>query len=209
MIECLIFDCDGTLVDSELLCNIGLVAKLAEVGIEADATELMHRYRGWKLAKIMQSLEQVYQIELASDFELTYRQTVSDLFEHQLKPVAGVEAMLAQIRLPMCVASSGPRHKIEQALRVTGLSRFFSRNIFSSYEVQSWKPEPGLFLHTAEQMGFLPEQCAVIEDSYVGIQAALAAGMRPIRFEPDGVFCNRGPVFKIGKMAELLQLISV
>lgn len=208
MIKCLIFDCDGTLVDSERLCNVGLVMKLAEVGIKADATELMHRYRGWKLAKILRSLEEVYGIQLAFDFEPTYRKVVSELFESELKSVVGVEGMLGQIKLPMCVASSGPRHKIEQALRVTGLSRFFGRNIFSSYEVQSWKPEPGLFLYAAEQMGFLPEQCAVIEDSQVGIEAALAAGMRPILYEPDGEFCDVGPDLRVGKMAELLQLIG-
>lgn len=208
MIECLIFDCDGTLVDSELLCNIGLAKKLAERGIEADPSVLMHRYRGWKLAKIVGDLEGVYGIEFEPEFEPAYRKIVSDLFETELKPVAGVESMLAQIDLPMCVASSGPRHKIEQALWVTGLSRFFGRNIFSSYEVQSWKPEPGLFLHAAGQMGFSSEVCAVVEDSVVGIEAAVAAGMRPILYEPDGVFCDVGPVFKVGKMADLQQLIS-
>lgn len=209
MIQCLIFDCDGTLVDSELLCNVGLVVKLAEVGIEADATELMHRYRGWKLAKIMQSLESIYGIKLAPNFEPTYRQIISELFENELKPVEGVADLLEEIDLPICVASSGPRHKIEQALRVTGLAPFFGRNLFSSYEIQSWKPEPGLFLHAAKQMGFAPNQCAVIEDSLVGIEGAQAAGMRPIHFDPSAEFDANGPMSKIGRMAELHQLVDL
>ncbi|MFT7586726.1 MAG: HAD superfamily hydrolase (TIGR01509 family) [Cellvibrionaceae bacterium] len=213
MVKCLIFDCDGTLVDSELLCNVGLAMKLAEKGIEADPTVLMHQYRGWKLAKIMHALEKLYEIQLEPDFEPTYRKIVSSLFETELKPMAGVEAMLKQIDLPMCVASSGPRHKIEQALWVTGLSRFFGRNIFSSYEVQSWKPEPGLFLHAAGQMGFAPDVCAVVEDSEVGIEAAVAAGMRPILYEPggvscDGVSCDEGPVWSVGAMADLGKLVG-
>ena len=207
MIQCLIFDCDGTLVDSELLCNVGLVVKLAEVGIEADATELMHRYRGWKLAKIMQSLESIYGIKLAPNFEPTYRQIVSELFENELKPVEGVADFLEEIDLPICVASSGPRHKIEQALRVTGLAPFFGRNLFSSYEIQSWKPEPGLFLHAAAQMGFVPENCAVIEDSGVGIEAAQAAGMRPILYDPSGAYSGKGSVFSIQQMADLPKVL--
>ena len=207
-IECLIFDCDGTLVDSEYLCNLGLVKKLAEVEIEADANELMHRFRGWKLANIMDSLEEIYDIELESAFEPTYRQIVSDLFETELQPIEGVRKVLGQIDLPMCVASSGPRQKIEQALRVTELSHFFGRNLFSSYEIGSWKPEPDLFLHAADQMGFPPEQCAVIEDSEVGIAAAVAAGMRPIHFKPDGALSDVGPILTLSRMIDLPRLLS-
>lgn len=208
MIDCLIFDCDGTLADSELLCNVGLVNKLAEIRIDADATELMRCFQGWKLAKIMQSLEEFYDIELEPNFESTYRTIVSDLFESELMPIEGVDEVLGQLGLPLCVASSGPIHKIEQALRVTGLSHFFGRNLFSSYEIQSWKPEPDLFLHAADQMGFAPERCAVIEDSKVGIEAALVAGMRPIHFDPSGKFSNTGPTWTISRMADLTCLIS-
>ena len=208
MIECLIFDCDGTLVDSEYLCNLGLVKKLAEVKIEADANELMHRFRGWKLANIIHSLEELYDIELETTFESTYRQIVAELFETELEPIVGVTEMLGQIDLPMCVASSGPRHKIEQALRVTELSHFFGRNLFSSYEIQSWKPKPDLFLHAADQMGFPPEQCAVIEDSEVGIQAAVAAGMRPIHFNPDGGLNEVGPILTLNRMIDLPRLLA-
>ena len=207
MLECLIFDCDGTLVDSEYLCNIGLARKLAEIGIEADAADMMQRFRGWKLAKIMQNLEELYTIKLEPNFEQGYRQIVAELSETELKPIEGVEAMLDQLELPMCVASSGPRQKIEQALRLTGLSRFFGRNLFSSYEVQSWKPEPGLFLHAADRMGFEPSRCAVIEDSQVGIEAALAAGMRPIHFDPNGELNVSGSVWTFNRMGDLPRLL--
>jgi beta-phosphoglucomutase-like phosphatase (HAD superfamily) len=75
--------------------------------------------------------------------------------------------------------------KIRQALNVSGLAAYFGDAIFSAYDVGSWKPDPGLFLHSAGKMGFPPHQCVVVEDSAVGIQAAVAAGMRPLHFSPS------------------------
>src|SRR5262249_28029536 len=79
----------------------------------------------------------------------------------------------------------GPPEKIARALTVAGLAHFFKDNIFSSYDVGSWKPDPGLFLHAADKMAFPPERCVVVEDSDVGIEAALAAGMRALRYGPS------------------------
>lgn len=86
--------------------------------------------------------------------------------------------MLEALTHATCIASSGPPEKIKHALAVTGLDAFFAERFFSSYVVQSWKPEPELFLHAATAMGYAPEQCVVVEDSMVGIDAAEAAGMR-------------------------------
>ncbi len=79
--------------------------------------------------------------------------------------------------MPFCVASSGPREKIELSLRVTGLLPHFVGRIFSAYEIGSWKPDPGLFLHAARSMGVEPNVCAIVEDSIPGVQAGLAARM--------------------------------
>lgn len=89
----------------------------------------------------------------------------------------GVVAMLESLDQPRCIASSGPPQKIAQALKVSGLAIYFGSNLYSSYVVGSWKPEPGLFLHAARSMGYVPNTCIVVEDSTVGIQAANAAGM--------------------------------
>jgi HAD superfamily hydrolase (TIGR01509 family) len=85
--------------------------------------------------------------------------------------------VLQGLHLPFCVASSGPREKIELSLRATGLLPYFRGRIFSAYELGSWKPEPDLFLHAAKVMAVAPARCAVVEDSVKGVRAGIAAGM--------------------------------
>jgi len=188
MIKCIIFDCDGTLVDSEFLCNLALEIKLRDYGVKSSATELVERFRGVKLTSILEAMEIEHQIKLKDNFEHSYRALVNDLFEERLQPCQGVHDALDElIDYPKCVASSGPLNKINKALSITKLSAYFNGQIFSAHEVKSWKPDPGLFLHAAQQMGFKPEECAVIEDSEVGITAAKAAGMKAILYDPHKI----------------------
>lgn len=208
MVQCLIFDCDGTLVNSEYICNLGLEIKLKEYGVESSAEKMMMKYRGGKLATILDDLEKEHAIKLSKDFEISYRAIVDALFEERLQACEGVEEMLSNIDLPKCVASSGPLNKINKALSLTGLTSHFNGNIFSSYDVGSWKPEPGLFLHAAKAMGFLPEQCAVVEDSPVGITAAQSANMLPIFYDPSKIHAHVKDVQKIGHMSELRNAIT-
>ena len=182
MIQCVIFDCDGTLVDSEHLSTLALELQLRGCGVQESAAALLDAYKGWKLAEICRVLEAKHSIRLPESFVPDYRQLVEKLFAEQLQPIPGIVHALSEIRLPKCVASSGPPEKIDQSLSLTGLKPFFGERIFSSYVVHSWKPDPGLFLHAAEVMGFPPADCAVVEDSEVGIQAALRAGMRAFWF---------------------------
>ncbi|MFV1983102.1 MAG: HAD-IA family hydrolase [Thiohalomonadales bacterium] len=208
MIKCIIFDCDGTLVDSEYLCNLGLELKLREIQIEESAHEMVIKYRGGKLSEILKSLELKYNIVLDEDFVTSYRALVETLFENNLKPIDGVINTLEKLNLPKCVASSGPLKKIEKSLSLTNLKQFFNDNIFSSYEINSWKPEPELFLHAAEKMGFRPNQCAVVEDSQIGIHAAIAANMLPIFYDPLNLNIKDSRVRIIKKMRELHSVIT-
>ena len=99
MSKCLLFDCDGTLVDSERLCNIGLVLKFREYGIELDADELVIKFRGWKLAKILEALEQESQLKLPEGFVDSYRAIVTNLFETDLKPIPyGINVLISTIK---------------------------------------------------------------------------------------------------------------
>ena len=149
MIKCLIFDCDGTLVDSEYLCNLGLEVKLRDYGIEVSANTMIERYRGGKLADILQSIEKEYNIDLKENFVSDYRELVDELFEKGLNPFEGVSEFLNQNTLPVCVASSGPIRKINKALEITDLKKYFYNNIYSSYDINSWKPDPEIFFHAA------------------------------------------------------------
>jgi HAD superfamily hydrolase (TIGR01509 family) len=208
MIKCIIFDCDGTLVDSEYLCNIGLEIKLKDYNIESSAIDMMKRFRGGKLANIIKAIESEHQIKLKEDFVSSYRSLVDELFEKDLKPCDGVKSALKSIKLPKCVASSGPLEKINKALSISGLSKYFNGRIFSSYEVGSWKPDPGIFLYAAKEMGFKPNECAVVEDSLIGISAAISAGMQPILYNPSNTFHPTLNTFTINHMRELQSIIA-
>ncbi|MCJ8315075.1 MAG: HAD-IA family hydrolase [Saccharospirillaceae bacterium] len=212
MIKCLIFDCDGTLVDSEYLCNLALEIKLKQYKVDVSASKLLEKYRGGKLSNILKSLEGEHQIKFNDDFVPEYRRLVDELFNSELKPCLGVQEALDDISLiniHKCVASSGPVQKINSALRITGLAHFFDGLIFSSYDVGSWKPEPGLFLHAAQNMGYAPSECLVVEDSIVGITAAKAAGMKSILFDPYSIHDSKLCAHIIKDMRQLSDQLEV
>lgn len=200
---CVIFDLDGTLVDSERLCNQAFLDLLPQ--LDDTVESLVARNRGRKLALILADIENRLSAPLHSDFEVRYRTRVSELFDLQLEPNPGVRAILGSISFPFCVASSGPTAKIRQALRVSGLLSFFGDNIFSSYEIGSWKPDPGLFLHAAKIMGFAPARCVVVEDSEVGVQAAIAAGMRSLQYTPHSSETDHGTFSDMATLPHLLN----
>lgn len=208
MTKCLLFDCDGTLVDSERLCNLGLAVKFMEMGVTLDADELVLRFRGWKLARILDLLQQENSVVLPDNFVATYREKVSELFEKELKPVQGIETALEQLDYPKAVVSSGPRHKIEQALRICKLTKYFDTNIYSSYEVGAWKPDPKIYEFAAQDMGYAPEECAAIEDGIVGVEAAVKAGIRTYFYNVRQNQCDWPGVISFQSMFELPELIE-
>lgn len=208
MIKCLIFDCDGTLVDSEYLCNLGLELKLKEHGVEESADDMMNHFRGSKLSNIIEHLEKKHQIPLDDEFIASYRILVDALFHEHLKPCQGVIPALNDIKIAKCVASSGPTEKIRSALTITNLFGYFADNFFSSYDINSWKPDPDIFLYAAEQMEYAPEHCVVIEDSPLGILAANAAGMRSVFYNPNNIDCPQKSTWTIKHMCELKRVIS-
>lgn len=200
---CIIFDLDGTLVDSEHLCNQAMLDLLPGVTLTVD--EMVLAYRGRKYAEIMRDLEVRFGVTLPADFERVYRSRVAQRFDELLEPTPGAREMLADLPHARCVASSGPRAKIEHALAVTGLAPFFGDRVYSAYEVGSWKPDPGLFLYAAQRMGFTPDRCVVIEDSDVGVQAARNASMRCLRYVPGASDTVDG---QFARMAQLPALIA-
>jgi HAD superfamily hydrolase (TIGR01509 family) len=118
---------------------------------------------------------------LPDDFDETLHTRVFAAFERELTPVAGVPAVLGKLAadgVPYCVASSGSHERIRVGHRKTGIGTWFREtNVFSAQDVGRGKPAPDLFLHAAERMGVPPERCVVVEDSPLGVTAALAAGM--------------------------------
>lgn len=172
-----IFDCDGVLVDSEKLANGVLVEALRELGYPLSAAETEARFRGMRLATCLNILQHETGIQFPESFEADIRRRMAAAFRAHLQPVEGAAKLIRSMSAPFCVASSGPREKIEGNLRTTNLYAHFANAIFSAYEIGSWKPDPGLFLSAANHFSIAPSDCIVVEDSFVGVSAAKAANM--------------------------------
>jgi HAD superfamily hydrolase (TIGR01509 family) len=213
--DLVIFDCDGVLVDSELLSVRADLACLAEAGIDISADEILDRYTGISLAQMLGDLETRYGRPLP-DFAERHRQLLRPLFETDLRPIPGVYAALDSLACRVCVASSSTPERLRHALSLVGLVDRFDPHLFSAAEVAHGKPAPDLFLHAADRMGVLPERCVVVEDSLPGIAAAVAAGMAAIGFtggshcRPGHDLClaEAGAALVIGRMAELAPALS-
>jgi HAD superfamily hydrolase (TIGR01509 family) len=179
-IDLVIFDCDGVLIDSERLAVRTEAAILATLGWPLLESEIIERFVGRSAAYMQAAIEQQIgrSIDWASEFEVVYR----DVFERELTPVEGVVDALEAITTPTCVASSATHEMLRFTLGLTGLYERFAGRIFSVRDVENGKPAPDVFLHAARSMGANPEHCAVVEDSFSGVLAGLAAGMRVFAF---------------------------
>src|SRR5690242_9098142 len=174
--DLVIFDCDGVLIDSELLSIRADQECLAECGIELSAEEILERYTGISFAGVVADLETRHG-PLPADFADRHRRLLWPLFEQELQAIPGVGAILDSLTFKVCVASSGRPERLKHALSLVGLYERFHPYIFSATEVARGKPAPDLFLHAAGQMGVAPERCVVVEDSVPGVIAAVAASM--------------------------------
>lgn len=177
-IELVIFDCDGVLVDSEVVSVEIDRRVLAEFGWHLTHEQIVHRFVGRASAHFRVELESHLGRALPDDWEDPYRPWYAEAFERELTAVPGVETALDRIPWRTCVASSGPHEKIRRTLGITNLHSRFAGRIFSATEVTAGKPAPDLFLHASARMGVRPEHCVVVEDSRFGVAAARAAGMR-------------------------------
>jgi HAD superfamily hydrolase (TIGR01509 family) len=181
----LIFDCDGVLVDSEVLSCQADADLLTSLGMPYTADEIARQFVGVSLKDMIARIEAEHGRPLPADFGERINRTLFARFETDLRPIPGVRNAILALPHRRCVASSSTPDRIALSLRVTGLSDLFDQ-LFSSVQVSRGKPAPDLFLHAANQMGFAPADCLVIEDSIAGVQAACAAGMKVIGFTGGG-----------------------
>jgi len=173
-----IFDCDGVLVDSERIAVRIDVAVLTELGWPMAEAEVVERFMGRTNEYMASQIEAHLGRPLPANWEEPFQHLYREALEAELKPVPGILEALDGIATATCVASSGSHERIRDTLGLTGLYSRFVGRIFSASEVAHGKPAPDLFLHAANRMGVQPADCAVIEDSRYGVEAARAAGMR-------------------------------
>lgn len=207
----IIFDCDGVLVDSEHLSAAVICEMLAELGLQMEVAEALERFNGRKVLTWVKEIEKIINRPIADLFIPEFRQRSAARFRSQLRPVPGIKDVLENLPKPYCVATSGPREKVHLTLSLTGLLHFFDDKIFSGYEIGSWKPAPDLFLHAANAFLTAPEDCIVIEDSQVGIQAGLAAGMTVLHYNPHAETgsASYGEVVSFNSMDKLFSLLNI
>jgi HAD superfamily hydrolase (TIGR01509 family) len=175
-LDLVIFDCDGVLIDSEVISARVLVDLAAEEGILFDVAHVRENFLGRSFPAVAQSIRERFGVPLSIDFEARYRARLLSRFESELRPTDGIMEVLGRLALPACVATSSSPQRVARSLAITGLDRFLPR-VFTASLVPRGKPAPDLFLHVAAELGVAPGRCLVIEDSRPGLIAARAAGM--------------------------------
>lgn len=187
-IAALLFDLDGTLVDSERSGLEILHHMACGLGLDWSHAQSKQRFRGVPMAKCVSVIAQHLPADGPALDEVQFlrelRAAMAERFRQDLQEMPGANALLSSLKIPFAVATNGPREKAALTLGLTGLDRWLEGRVFCAPELGSYKPEPGLFLHAAKALGCEPAHCAVVEDSLPGLLGGLAAGMRVFSLHP-------------------------
>jgi HAD superfamily hydrolase (TIGR01509 family) len=174
--DLIIFDCDGVLVDSELLSCRCLSEALAGYGIHLGLDQALDLFLGRNITAVLEHYEALGR-SLPERFSAELRAGVRAAFLSALCPIDGVGSVLEGLQIPHCVASSSDLDRVTLSLALTGLTAHFDSRLYTSQMVERGKPAPDLFLYAAEKMRADPRRTLVIEDSVSGVAAGKAAGM--------------------------------
>jgi HAD superfamily hydrolase (TIGR01509 family) len=182
----LIFDCDGVLVDSEVLAHDTLREMIASLGRPMTMDEAVREFAGGSLADTVATVGRLLGRPLPADVGDKFGQLLLERFRHELKPMPGVRDAILALPYRRCVASSSTPERLRLSLEVTGLAPLFGEHVFSAVQVARGKPAPDLYLLAASTLGEPPGRCIVIEDTVRGVAAGRAAGARVVGFAGGG-----------------------
>jgi HAD superfamily hydrolase (TIGR01509 family) len=181
-----IFDFDGVLVDTQQAVNTFEWEYLSQEGLNISSEEFAKRFSGETAASIVERLRTDDNMRLLKDTQQLAKEIDEKVFvalsQQKIEPFKGVRELLSALKLKKCIASNCSERILYALLSASGLASFFDGNVFSADRVERPKPFPDLFLYAAHSMGVDPEHCLVIEDSEVGVKAAVSAGMRVFGF---------------------------
>jgi len=207
--ELVIFDCDGVLVDSEPIVARVLTEWMRDLGLRITYEECAREFVGLAQEVAARRIADRLDGEVPTGWFDGLTAAVDAALRAQVRPVPGVAQLLERLRVPFCVASNGRPAKVDLTLSASGLARYFDGRIFTASQVSRGKPAPDLFLLAASRMGVQPERCVVVEDSEAGVAAGLAAGMRVLRYAPDGSRTGSTEVFhRMDGLPPLLGLVT-
>lgn len=182
--ELVIFDCDGTLVDSELIAARVDTELLAESGVQIEVEEFIARYAGLTFPETVLKVEAEYKVPLQARIIDRSKEILDRRLANEVQEIEGARLAVLGVKAPKCVCSNSSPERLQAMLGRTGLLPLFGGHIFSARELPSHKPKPApdIFLHAAKKMGADPANCFALEDSVHGVVAAKRAGMRAIGF---------------------------
>jgi HAD superfamily hydrolase (TIGR01509 family) len=211
-VKCVIFDCDGTLIDSERCCLEALYNVFSRFSDNVSKTDLMAHFQGGKLADILTQTCERLEIHVSLDIlEPLYREQMQKLLQSDLLPVDGVPEMLRELKkrgVAVCVVSNSPKRKMEFLLELTGLLGEFRGALFSAFDANSWKPDPDLLLYAAMNMGVLPQECLYIDDTPLGVEAGISANMRTYHFRANAYSPKVG-LSAVEEISDIRQILNI
>ena len=203
----MIFDHDGTLVDSEII-TLSVVADIATNHGAEVYPEDPERFVGADLHVVFDEIERRSGKRLPNNIMEVFRERQTAMIRDGLQEIEGASELLSGLRLPCAVASNAPVAKMELCLGATDLLRFIDDgHLISAYDVEAWKPDPAVFLRAAEVLGVDPAECIVVEDSRPGVLGGVAAGMTVFALDPHGRFDDIDGITAIERLSELKPLL--
>jgi HAD superfamily hydrolase (TIGR01509 family) len=182
--DLIIFDCDGVLVDSEIIAAEVESTLLTEAGYPISAEEMGERFAGMTWHNILLQVEREASIPLSATLLDKSEKLLDERLANEVKAIPGVEFALARLDMPRCICSNSSSARLDMMLGKVGLKKLFEPHIYSAKDLgpDRVKPKPDIFLHGAAQFDMPPSLVVVVEDSVHGVHAARAAGMRVIGF---------------------------
>ncbi|SEH23819.1 HAD family hydrolase [Rhizobium sp. NFR12] len=182
--DLIIFDCDGVLVDSEIIAAQVESRLLTEAGYPISVEEMGERFAGMTWKNILLQVEQEADIPLSASLLDKSEKLLDQRLERSVKIIDGVKFALARLTTQRCICSNSSSQRLDMMLTKVGLKPYFENHIYSAKDLgpDRVKPKPDIFLHGAKQFGVEPDRCLVIEDSTHGIHGARTAGMRVVGF---------------------------
>jgi HAD superfamily hydrolase (TIGR01509 family) len=191
--ELIIFDCDGVLIDSEVISTNTLMLTLGLHGLDVDMDYVRRNFLGRTISAVKSDYRRRIGRDLAETFEADFLERLAENYRRDLLVMKGVKELLAELSIPYCMATSSSMERARLSLEVTGLLPLFEGRFFTASMVARGKPAPDLFLHVAKALGAEPEKCLVVEDSEAGLLAGENAGMTVWRFIGGSHFKGAAP----------------
>ena len=182
-IELIIFDCDGVLIDSEIISAQVISKQFNKIGIAIDTEYVQNNFIGQSYSKTKAHVLENFNVKLADNFEEEYRNELLKVFDNELKIIPGIENILKKLNIAKCVATSSSFNRATSSLKTVGIHEYLKDNIHSAYNLgPRGKPEPDIYLQCAKKFEVEPKNVLVIEDSLIGIQGAKKANMKVWHF---------------------------